>query len=159
MPRLTRPSVVGIITTFCLTLTACGPAMLRDNGAQDDYSNPIPGGHYVLVGMDGGAVPLRNTTLLVEEFRFSGNGPCNSYSADNNVELPGVSLSPIISTKTTCKDIELENRFFSVLQSATSVEFYGGVLKVKSPLTWLIFERGVRASSSVNALEEARGSQ
>lgn len=119
----------------------------------------IPGGSYVLVGMDGGAIPLRNMNIRIEEKRVSGSGPCNSYYAENNAELPAVALSPIVSARMPCKDSEIENRFFSTLQSATSMEFYGGVLKVKSPQTWLIFERGVNAASAPSALEQARGAQ
>ncbi|RJL16388.1 META domain-containing protein [Paracoccus siganidrum] len=137
-----------------LALAACEPA--APPGEDRGF---IPGGNYVLVGMDGGTVPLRNVTMLVEEYRISGQGPCNSYSAQNNVDLPQVSLSPIVSTEMACKDSRLENRFLSVLQSATEMEYYGGVLKVKSPSTWLIFEYGVRADSGVSALDAARGSQ
>lgn len=159
MPRLTNPRFVGIFSAACLMLTACGPAPRQDDALPDDGNGFIPGGHYVLVGMDGGAVPLRNVTLLIEETRISGNGPCNGYSANNLAELPSVALAPIISSKATCKDQEVEDRYFSVLQSATSMEYFGDVLKVKSPLTWLIFERGVRADSAVNALDAARGRQ
>lgn len=119
----------------------------------------IPGGDYVLVGMDGGAVPLRNMNIRIEENGVSGSGPCNSYQAVNNAELPAVSLSPIVSARVPCKDSAIENRFFSTLQTATSMEYYGGVLKIKSPQTWLIFERGVKAASAPSALEQARGAQ
>lgn len=157
MPRLARFGLAGALGAAALTLAACEPAPTTVTAGGDDRGF-IPGGSYVLVGMDGQTVPLRNVTLLVEEKRMSGQGPCNSYSASNNAELPAIALSPIISTKMACKDIALENRFLSVLQSATSVDFYGGVLRVKSPSTWLIFEHGVRAST-VSALEEARGTQ
>ncbi|MBU3029616.1 META domain-containing protein [Paracoccus marinaquae] len=143
------------MTVAGLALAACEPTTTVVDGEDRGF---IPGGNYVLVGMDGAAVPLRNVTLLVEEQRVSGQGPCNSYSAANNAELPAVALSPIISTKMACKDLKLENRYLSVLQQATEMEFFGGVLKVKSPSTWLVFEHGVRASS-VSALEQARGTQ
>lgn len=159
MTSFARPGPLGILTAACLALASCGPAPTRTDSAQGDDRTLIPGGNYVLVGMDGGAVPLRNVTLRVEETRLSGNGPCNGYSVDNNAALPSLVLSPIITSQATCKDIGLENRYLSVLQSASLMEFYGGVLKVKSPSTWLIFERGVRADSAVNALDAARGRQ
>lgn len=158
MPALTRPRLALTAAIATMALAACQPAPSASVAASGDDRGFIPGGSYVLVGMDGQTVPLRNVTLVVEESRLSGQGPCNSYSASNNAELPAVALSPIVSTKMACKDLQIENRFLSVLQQASSMEFYGGVLKVKSPSTWLIFEHGVRAST-VSALDQARGTQ
>ncbi|MDB6176752.1 META domain-containing protein [Paracoccus sp. Z330] len=150
MPRLTRLGLGAAATAATLALASCGPAQIGSGG--------IPQGEYVLVGMDGGTVPLRNVTLVVDGSQISGRGPCNSYSTQNNANLPALELSPIVSTKMHCKDAPLENRFFSVLQTANEMEFYGGVLKVKSPQTWLIFEHGHRADEvQVSAVESARG--
>ena len=113
----------------------------------------------VLVGMDGAAVPLRNVTLDVQETRLSGHGPCNGYTATNSAELPALALSQLNTTLVACGKETFEQRFFQVLQSSTEVEYYGGVLKVKSPATWLIFERGHTENSGVNALEAARAQQ
>lgn len=157
MPSLARIGLAGALTAATFALAACDPATTVSSGEDRGY---IPGGHYVLVGMDGQTVPLRNVTLLVEEKRLSGEGPCNSYSAQNNVALPAVQLSPIVMTQMACKDMKLENRFISVLQQANEMEFYGGVLKIKSPSTWLIFEHGRRADTSgASALDTARASQ
>ncbi len=156
MPRLTRPRLALSAALATMALAACEPTSPGALAGGEDRGF-IPGGSYVLVGMDGQTVPLRNVTMLVERNRVSGQGPCNSYSATNNAELPAVSLSPIVSTKATCKDQQLENRFLSVLQQANEMEFHGGVLKVHAPSTWLIFEHGVRGSSSVSALDQARG--
>lgn len=153
MPRHARLGLIGAMTVAGLALAACEPAPTTAPGEDRGF---IPGGSYVLVGMDGQTVPLRDVTLLIEETRISGQGPCNSFSAENNAELPAVQLGPIISTKMACKDQRIENRFLQVLQTATEMDFYGGVLRVKSPQTWLIFEHGVRAGS-VSALDEARG--
>lgn len=158
MPSPARLGLAGAMTVAALALAACEPVPPAAAAGDGEDRGFIPGGSYVLVGMDGQTVPLRNVTLLVEENRLSGEGPCNHYSATNNATLPAVSLSPIISNRMACKDLQLENRFMSVLQQATAMEFYGGVLKIKSPSTWLIFEHGVRASS-INALDQARGSQ
>lgn len=159
MTSFARLGLFGALSVATLALAACEPAPATPTAPGEDRSF-IPGGSYVLVGMDGQTVPLRNVTLLVEEKRLSGQGPCNSYSAQNNVELPAIQLTPIVSTKMACKDLKLENRFLSVLQQASEVDFYGGVLRVKSPSTWLIFEHGRRAddTSGVDALAAARGS-
>ncbi len=156
MTRFSRLGFAGASVAATLVLAACEPAPTTPPGEDRGF---IPGGSYVLVGMDGETVALRNVSMLVEERRVSGAGPCSSYSAQNNVDLPQVSLSAINSPRTPCKDSRTENRFLSVLQQATEMEYYGGVLKVKSPSTWLIFERGVRADGAVSVLDAARAGQ
>lgn len=152
-----RSGTFAALTAAALVLAACEqtpPVSPDDRGF-------IPGGDYALVGMDGATVPLRNMTLTVGESTVSGRGPCNGYGARNTAELPLVALSPLQTTKVDCgKNTTIENRFFAVLQSATEMEYYGGVLKVKSPSTWLIFERGVtEAQAQVTAVDSARAGQ
>ncbi|RNF33627.1 META domain-containing protein [Paracoccus methylarcula] len=96
MSRLARLGLPVAVTAATLALAACEPTTPTASGDDRGF---IPGGDYVLVGMDGAAVPLRDVTLRVEEKRISGKGPCNSYSAQNQAELPAVALSPIVSTK------------------------------------------------------------
>ena len=157
MSRLARFGTFGALTAATLVLAACEPTP----PVSPDDRGFIPGGDYALVGMDGATVPLRNMTLTIGEASVSGRGPCNGYGAINNAELPMVALSPLQTTGVPCgKNAAIENRFFEVLQSATEMEYYGGVLKVKSPQTWLIFERGVtEAQAQVTALDQARAGQ
>ncbi|GGF55440.1 hypothetical protein GCM10011402_04280 [Paracoccus acridae] len=159
MSRLARFGTFGALTAAAFALAACEPATPAVDPAND--RGFIPGGDYALVGMDGATVPLRNMTLTIGEKSVSGRGPCNGYGAINNAELPLVALSPLQKTNVPCgKNTTIENRFFEVLQSATEMEYYGGVLKVKSPLTWLIFERGVTgAQAQVTAVDQARAGQ
>jgi heat shock protein HslJ len=158
MPRLARLGTFGALTAAALALAACEPTPVVDPANDRGF---IPGGDYALVGMDGATVPLRNMTLTIAETTVSGRGPCNGYGAKNNAELPLVALSPLQKTNVPCgKNTTIENRFFSVLQSATEMEYYGGVLKVKSPQTWLIFERGVTGTQAqVTAVDQARAGQ
>lgn len=162
MTRPARPGALALCIA-ALALGACAPAApplppvdpVNDRGF-------IPGGDYVLVGMDGATVPLRNITLTIADGSVSGQGPCNGYGAANTAELPLVALSPLQQTGVPCgKNATIENRYFAVLQSATEMEYFGGVLKVKSPLTWLIFERGrpAGAAAQVSAVEQARAGQ
>lgn len=156
MPRLARSGTIGALTAAAFALAACEPTSAVDPANDRGF---IPGGDYVLVGMDGATVPLRNMTLTISEGSVSGRGPCNGYGAKNNAELPLVQLSPLQTTNVPCgKNTTVENRFFQVMQSATEMEYYGGVLKVKSPSTWLIFERGV-PEAQLNAVDQARAGQ
>ena len=106
-----RFALVGALTFAGVALAACAPATAPGGFAPGEDRGFIPGGSYVLVGMDGKTVPLRNVTLVVEENRLSGQAPCNGYSATNNAELPAIALSPIVATKVACKDMKLETRF------------------------------------------------
>lgn len=146
-----RPALaLAAIATF--TLSACSePA--------GDPMGGIPANDYVLVGIGNGTVPLRNITLTTRPEGVSGRGPCNGYAAKNTVPLPAVAFEPLQTTGVTdCKDLAVEQRFFEALQQANSMEFYGGVLRIKGP-TWLIFESGRPAEQATDALSAARGNQ
>lgn len=150
-----RSALAATALAATLTLAACAetPPPTAVGG--------IPMGDYVLVGIGNGTVPLRNITLKLAETSITGQGPCNGYGAANIAELPAIQLDGFNTTRATCPEQDLENRFFDALRQANTVEYHGGVLRIKGP-TWLIFERGVplaQATSGVNALEAARGTQ
>lgn len=149
-----RPFLAVTAAAAIFAVAAC------EDPAPKSSLGGIPFGDYVLVGIGGGTVPMRDVTLKIEENRLSGHGPCNGYTVENTAELPALALGQINTSNTPCaKNQNLESRFFQTLQSATTVEYYGGVLKVKAPQTWLIFERGVPMRDQVSALEAARGQQ
>jgi heat shock protein HslJ len=139
MARMTSFRLAALTTLAALSLSGCGSTTGSGMGG-------VPHGEYVLVGIDGGTVPERNITLSVTPEGISGHATCNSYSAQNTATLPAVALTPLVTTKMLCGGMALENRYFEVLQSVNEVEYFGGVLKAKSPSTWLIFEHGVPVS-------------
>jgi len=151
MSLSSRP-VLALAALATLALSACSePA--------GDPMGGIPANDYVLVGIGNGTVPLRNITLTTRPEGVSGRGPCNGYAAKNTVPLPAVAFEPLQTTGVTdCKDLAVEQRFFEALQQANSMEFYGGVLRIKGP-TWLIFESGRPAEQATDALSAARGNQ
>lgn len=151
MSLSSRP-VLALAALATLALSACSePA--------GDPMGGIPANDYVLVGIGNGTVPLRNITLTTRPEGVSGRGPCNGYAAKNTVPLPAVAFEPLQTTGVTgCADEAVEQRFFQALQQATSMEYYGGVLRIKGP-TWLIFESGRPAEQATDALSAARGNQ
>ena len=152
--QLRRGLPLAALGLAALSLAACAPAQ-----PAGDPMGGLPANDYVLVGIGNGTVPLRNITLTLRPEGISGRGPCNGYAARNTVPLPAVAFEPLQTTGITdCKDLEVEQRFFNALQSATEMEFYGGVLKIKGP-TWLIFESGRPAAQATDALSAARGNQ
>ncbi|WP_265500178.1 META domain-containing protein [Paracoccus beibuensis] len=152
MPLPNRP-VLAVAAIAVLALSACN---------SQPAGNPmggIPANDYVLVGIGNGTVPLRNITITVRPEGVSGVGPCNGYAAKNTVPLPAVAFEPLQTTGVTdCKDLAVEQRYFTALQQATEMEYYGGVLRIKGP-TWLIFESGRPAAMATDALSQARGNQ
>lgn len=147
-----RPGLAAALVAAALTLAACAPEPPRTVGTV----NGVPLGSYVLVGIGNGTVPLRNMTLTVAETSVTGHGPCNSFAAANSAELPAVALGPLQTSQAACDKAQLEQRYFDALRQASSMEYYGGVLRVKGP-TWLIFERGVPAAeAATSALDTAR---
>ncbi|WP_411838375.1 META domain-containing protein [Paracoccus sp. ME4] len=151
MSLSSRP-VLALAALATLALSACSePA--------GDPMGGIPANDYVLVGIGNGTVPLRNITLTTRPEGVSGRGPCNGYAAKNTVPLPAVAFEPLQTTGVAgCADEAVEQRFFQALQQATSMEYYGGVLRIKGP-TWLIFESGRPAEQATDALSAARGNQ
>ena len=149
---LTIRPALALAAIATLALSACSePA--------GDPMGGIPANDYVMVGIGNGTVPLRNITLTTRPEGVSGRGPCNGYAAKNTVPLPAVAFEPLQTTGVTdCKDLAVEQRFFEALQQANSMEFYGGVLRIKGP-TWLIFESGRPAEQATDALSAARGNQ
>ena len=136
-----------------LTLAACS------SEPAGDPMGGLPANDYVLVGIGNGTVPLRNITITVRPEGVSGVGPCNGYAAKNTAQLPAVAFEPLQTTGVTdCKDLAVEQRYFTALQQATEMEYYGGVLRIKGP-TWLIYESGRPAAMATDALSQARGNQ
>lgn len=149
-----RPFLAVAAAAAVFAVAAC------EDPAPKTSAGGIPLGDYVLVGLGGRTVPMRDVTVKVEENRLSGHGPCNGYTVENTAELPALALGPINTSNAPCSaNQNLESQFFQTLQSATSAEYYGGVLKIKAPQTWLIFERGVPMRDQISALEAARGQQ
>lgn len=147
-----RPAF-ALAAAAVLTLAAC------ETPPPVDPMGGIPANDYVLVGIGNGTVPLRNITLTTRPEGVSGRGPCNGYAATNTVPLPAIAFGPLQTTGVTaCDDLAVEQRFFTALQQATSMEFYGGVLRIKGP-TWLIFESGRPADTGTDTLSAARGNQ
>lgn len=103
-----------------LALTACGPdETVSAFGSGDDY---------VLTEMNGTEIDVPVTLNISDTGQISGQGPCNTYSADQTAPYPWFALGPIISTRRACPALALEAAYFEALASMTIAEVAGTVL-------------------------------
>jgi len=103
-----------------LGLVACGP--------DETVSAYGKGGNYVLIEMDGATVAAQITLNISDSGQISGQGPCNSYAAEQTAPYPWFALGPILSTKRACPDLALEGAYFDALSRMTISEVAGDFL-------------------------------
>ncbi|MDR6309825.1 META domain-containing protein [Pacificitalea manganoxidans] len=80
---------------------------------------------WVLVAIDGAPAPDGVTLTFPVPNRISGQGPCNSYSAQIVAPFPWFSLAGITATRMVCPALEAEQRYFSILEHMSAVELNG----------------------------------
>ena len=145
---------------LALTRAMCPPESLHDQMVRDLVivrSYTIEGGHLFLwlkgkagayefepmrelVGRRWGLVEVRgvavNSKNAYIEFdsktgRVSGNGGCNLFSGEFEINGPGLKLGRLLSTKRACLDGEIqnvENRFLGTLERITNYQVRGDKL-------------------------------
>lgn len=57
-----------------------------------------------------------------------GQGPCNTYSAEQSSPYPWFSIGPIRATRRACAELAQETQFFRALESMTLIEALGTVI-------------------------------
>lgn len=77
---------------------------------------------FVLQSINGEAFTADATINFPEEGRISGQAPCNTYSATQDVPYPWFKAGPILSTKRACPDLKAETQFFQALEKMTLSE-------------------------------------
>lgn len=83
---------------------------------------------FSLVELDGKPFGAEATIAFPEEGNVRGNGPCNSYAAEQTAPYPWFRMSAIRATRRACADLPLETEFFDALQEMTLIEVLGGTL-------------------------------
>lgn len=84
----------------------------------------------------------RITIEFPEEGRIAGQAPCNRYFATQTAPLPWFEVSQIGSTKMACPDLDLETRYFTLLEEMTTAEIKGDTLILKADAgATLVFEK------------------
>lgn len=73
-------------------------------------------------------VAERITIRFPEQGRATGKAPCNSYSASQTAPLPWIDLGPVAATERACPALDLETRYFELLEQMAFVEVLGDTL-------------------------------
>jgi len=103
-----------------LLLIACGPdETVSAFGSDDDY---------ILQSMNGSEVSVPISINISEPGQISGRAPCNSYSAAQTAPYPWFELGPVLSTRATCSEQALENKYLAKLATMKISEVSDPVL-------------------------------
>lgn len=73
-------------------------------------------------------VTERITIRFPEQGRVTGDAPCNSYFAEQSAPMPWIDLGPIGATRSACPALNLETRYFGLLEQMALVEVLGNTL-------------------------------
>lgn len=111
-------AVVALVAIAALA--ACKDESVASYGGADTL--------WQLKEISGKGFDARATLRLEKSGAVSGQAPCNSYRAEQSAPYPWFKLSPILSTKMACPDLDKETAFFSALSSMTLSEVSGNVL-------------------------------
>lgn len=103
-----------------LLLTACA------DETSSGYATP--GASYYLREINGAAFAATATITFPEKGAIGGQGPCNTWFADQPAPYPWFTPGPITSTKIACPDLDQEQVFFTTLSTMNLIEFSGPVL-------------------------------
>lgn len=78
-----------------------------------------------LIELDGKAFAAEAQLTLPHEGQIRGRGPCNSFFASVEGDLPALVIGPVASTKMACPDLGLESQFFAALSETVWAERTG----------------------------------
>jgi heat shock protein HslJ len=106
---------------IAILLAACGPDETISGYADPDAV-------YVLDTLDGAAFTTRATLQLNETGQITGDGPCNSFFADQTAPYPWFAAGPIAATRRACPDLDAESQYFTALSEMSISETLGNVL-------------------------------
>lgn len=112
-------------------VAACKPA-------SPQASQYLPDTEWVLADLGGAGVinnPQKPTLRFVGSDRIQGQGGCNSFSGNYQINGEDLTISALISTKRACVDSqaqEQENRYFQALERAQRVSIDGSALLIYS---------------------------
>jgi putative lipoprotein len=102
--------------------------------APSDPANPLLDAVWTVTSIGGDPVlPQSNVTFsIAADQRVGGNGGCNSYFAEAELEDPPLSIGPVAGTRMACAPdiMAQEKRFFAALGATTGYELAGNRLKL-----------------------------
>ena len=113
--------LAGLLLSFCLS-QSCKPTAVN----MDNQSNApvLTDKYWKLAELNGQQVPSSGNNkephiiFKSEENRITGSGGCNSFHGSFELKDSNrIVLSKIAATKMACPDMDIEDRFFKVLET------------------------------------------
>lgn len=110
-------------------------ALLSACGAGDETVSAYGGAGqlWVLESIDNAPYPARATLSFPEEGKVQGEGPCNTFTANQNAPYPWFELADVSSTLANCRQLNLESLYFEALAEMELVEVLDDVMLLKTP--------------------------
>lgn len=109
-----------ILPLAAFLLDCTGDETLSGHGAAEK--------EFVLQSINDVPFTARATISFPEEGQITGQAPCNSYSATQDVPYPWFKAGPILATKRACPDLAAETEYFDALARMTLSEVSGKIL-------------------------------
>ncbi len=113
--------MLRLFLTLPILLTAC----LKDETVSGYVDR---GAVFRLVAVDASPFGAKATISFPDADVIRGEGPCNTYAAEQSAPYPSFSISPIRATRRACADLAQETRYFRILESMTLIEVLGTVI-------------------------------
>ncbi|MEL7025885.1 MAG: META domain-containing protein [Pseudomonadota bacterium] len=101
-----------------MILSTCGP-----DETISGYANPEA--VYQLESIGGQSFLATATISFPEIGKVVGQGPCNTFSAEQTVPYPWIDIGPIAATRRACPDLADEAAYFEALGRVTLAEVAG----------------------------------
>lgn len=80
---------------------------------------------FALQSIDDIPFTAHATITFPKQGQIAGSGPCNSFTASQDVPYPWFKAGPIAATKRACPDLQAEALYFETLSKMTLSEVSG----------------------------------
>ena len=87
---------------------------------------------WILDKMNGIPIATLVTIEFPKEGEIIGQAPCNRYFGEQNAPLPWFEIKGMGATKMACPNLDLEVRYFNLLQKMTTAEVAQDMLILRS---------------------------
>lgn len=130
--------ILLLLTAFTFVACESDSNQSENQNQQTEATTSIFEINWVLNELEGNPVSETETSQSIPtiqfdatENRFYGRGGCNQYNGgfEFDSETGEVELSQIAATKMACPDMDLENRYFTMLNEVERIEQSSQILK------------------------------
>lgn len=131
--------ILLLLTAFTFVACESDSSRPEEENLQTETTVDIFDTNWTLTELNGDPVSELETSqsvptirIIESENRFNGRGGCNQYNGgfEFDAESGEIELSQVAATKMACPDMDLENRYFSMLNEVERMEQSSQLLKL-----------------------------